>query len=373
MKILVSVHVIWWNASADYAVTAAQALARRGHDVKLLAYRDTPAFGKAKDRGLPVIGHINLRRQDPVTFFRNQKLLGELWRAEEFDILNPHRPEDHFHLAWAKRRNKGAAKLIRTVSDVRSPKGNIFNKILHEKWTDGLIYCAQACRVRYHEKFRLGGAKEKVIYSGLDVDEFTRGDWRSGNPFFDLGSPRIGIIARLSPNKGHHTLIKAAARVRREVKSAAFIVVGKEEEVSIVELQNAARRHGVADAFTFTGHLEDPRPAVAACDIGVVASTDSEVISRAAQEFFAFGIPVVASRINVLPEIVEHGVNGLLVRPGDADELAAAILELAKSEEQRKAFGAQAAIAAKERHDLSVLGRETEEFFRQILTTGTQE
>lgn len=367
MKILVSAHVIWWNASAYYAVTAARALVRRGHDVTLLAHRSTPAFGQAEKLGLRVIGNINLLRKDPVSVVRNLRFLGDYLTKEKFNILNPHRPEDHSYLALANKCRQNPARLVRTVSDVRYPKSNVFNRILHQKWTHGLIYCAEVCRNRYHQKFQLDHLEEKVIYSGLDIEEFTSGDWEADNRFLDLSPPRIGIIARLSPHKGHRTLIEAAAMVRKDVKSASFIVVGKEEEVSIAELRDYARRHGVEEAFTFTGYLEDPRPAIAACDIGIVASLNSEVISRAAQEFFAFGVPIVASRVNVLPEMLQHGHNGLLVQPGDAEELAAAILELAKSEAKRKGFSEQAVKQARNRHDLDVLGRETEAFFQSVL------
>lgn len=367
MKILISAHVIWWNASAYYAIMAALALTRRGHDVTVLAHSSTPSFQKAREYGLKTIGRINILRQNPLDFFRNVGALVRLLKQENYDILNPHRPEDHFYLGLAKRRLSSPVPLVRTVSDVRSPKGNPFNKVLIERWTDGLIFCADVCRGKYVGKFRLDSVPQKIIYSGLDVQDFIRGDWKSNNPFLHLSSPRIGIIARLSPNKGHRILIDAAAIVLKELKTASFIVVGREEEVSVAELKEYARSRGVLDAFTFTGHLDDPRPALVACQAGVVASLDSEVISRAAQEFFAFGVPVVASRINVLPEMVHHGINGLLVRPGDVQEMAAGIVDLLGSEERRGCLSRAAAKTAINRHDLSVVGRETEAFFQAIL------
>lgn len=367
MKILVSVHVVWWNASAYYAVTSAQALARRGHDVTVLAHRSTPAYRKAESCGLRVVGTINLLRSDPVTFLENLIALGRLMHAQKFDVLNPHRPEDHFHLSLSRIRVSSPAKVIRSVSDVRAPHANVVNRMLHTKWTHGFIYCARACQERYHSVFGLDHLPEKVIYSALDVDEFTKDGWSKDSRFLKLPSPRIGIIARLSPNKGHRTLIEAAAIVRREIASASFLVVGKEEEVSISELQDYARRQGVEDAFTFAGLLDDPRPAIAACDLGVVASLDSEVISRAAQEFFALGIPVVASSVNVLPEMIDDGVNGFLVPPGNSAELAERIIRLIRSESLRKKMGQEAAAQARNRHNLNVFGLETEQFIDDVL------
>ena len=367
MKILISANVIWWNASAYYAVTAAQALVRRGHDVTVLAHRSTPAFDRAKDLGLQVNGEFNPLRKDPISFARNLGSLTRLIKSEKYDIINPHRPEDHFYLGVANRCLGKSVRFIRTVSDVRAPKGNYFNRILHEKWVDGLIYCARVCQDRYHDVFCLQNLKERIVYSGLDLANYDRSDWAADNPFLDLPSPRIGIVARLSHNKGHRTLIEAAYIVLKEVSNASFLVVGKEEEVSIAELEDYSSRLGVRDFFTFTGFLEDPRPALAACDIGVVASVDSEVISRAAQEFFAFGVPVVASRVNVLPEMVDHGVNGLLFKPGDSSGLAGAILDLLKSQQRHQQMSEAALAFTRERFNLDTLGRETESLFLAVL------
>jgi len=367
VKILVSTHVVWWNASAYYALTAAQALVKRGHDVTVLAHRSTPAFRQAENWSMRVIGHINLLRKDPVTFLENLIALGKLLSAEKFDVLNPHRPEDHIHLSTAKIRIGNSAKIIRSISDVRSPHPNPLNRLLHTRWTQGLIYCARVCQERYHKKFDLDHLPEKVIYSALDIDEYTAGNWEENNRFQALPQPRIGMVARLSPNKGHRTLIETAVIVRRELGCASFIIAGKEEEISIAQMKDFARQRGVEEMFTFAGLLQDPRPAISACDIGVVASTDSEVISRAAQEFFAFGIPVVASRVNVLPEMVEDGVNGFLVRPGDPEELARRILDLIKSESLRKSMGEQAAVRARTHHDIEKFGQETEAFMSEVL------
>ncbi len=370
MKILVSVHVVWWNASAYYAITAAQALAGLGHDVTVLAPQSTPAFHEARKRNLKTLGEFNLFKKDPISFLRLNSQLTQLLKTEKYDILNPHRPEDHFYLAGANRRLPKPIKLVRTISDVRAPKNNFFNRRLHEKWTDGFIYCARCCQDRYLQRFKLGEVAQQVIYSSLDVDDYTRGDWKTGNPYFNLPGPRLGLIARLSPNKGHRTLLKAVAQVRRCGQSLSVLMVGQEEEVSILELQQYAAQLGVQETLTFTGRLEDPRPAIAACDLGVVASTDSEVISRAAQEFFAFGIPVIASRVNVLPEMVQPEVNGLLYHPGDSQALAAALLRLTRSTPLREKLSRGAFESARLRHDHKVQGSATESMFKTLLHSG---
>jgi len=372
MKILISANVVWWNASAYYAVTAAQALSARGHDVTVLAHYLTPAFRQGQDRGLKVEGEFQLLSKNPLKLWGIQRGLRAWLEREKFDLINPHRPEDYFHLALANRSRGHKSKLVRTVSDVRIPAKNPLNRLLHRRWTDGLIYCALCCRERYLQDLNLAGIPEMVIYSALDVETYRAGDWRGGNHFSSLPSPRISMVARLSPNKGHRNLIEAAAMILPQIPAATFIVAGKEEEVSVPELRDYARQHGVEKSFVFVGHLEDPRELIAVSDIGVIASTESEVISRAAQEFFAFGVPVIASRVNVLPEMVEEGFNGLLFNPGDAAGLAAAVRRLAVDEPLRNRMGEQALSRVRQRHDLSVLGDETETFFSRVLSPGCE-
>jgi glycosyltransferase involved in cell wall biosynthesis len=372
VKILISAHAVWWNASIYYAVTAAQALVRRGHEVTFIAHDSIPAYQQAKKRGLRVIGDMNLSELSPVSLMRNQTRLRQLLLEERFDLLNPHRPEDHSHLALANRLTGRQAKLVRTISDVRYPANNAFNRRLHERYTDGLIFCARCCQDRYRQtNFRLSKLPQAVIHSALDVDAFRSGDWKQDQSYRNLGYPCIGLVARLSPNKGHRTLIEAAVLVLREFPQARFLIIGQEEEISVASLKAYAREQRVEEAFIFTGRLEDPRPALAACDIGVIASTASEVISRAAQEFFALGIPVIATTVNVLPEMVTPGVNGFLFNPGDSAALARALLDLAGSSDLRVRLGEGALQSARTTHDLSVLGRKTEEFFSSVLQSGT--
>ncbi|MFH1861643.1 MAG: glycosyltransferase family 4 protein [bacterium] len=367
MKILISVHAIWWNASAHYAITTAEALQRRGHDVTVIAHKSTPAYGEAVKQELSCIGSLNLLIWQPLTAFQNQRALRKLLQEERFDVLNPHRPEDHFHLGWAHWMTKCQSILIRSVSDVRIPRTNVFNRHLFQKQTHGVIYCAECCRQRYQSALEISPIPSRIVYSALDVEAFTRGDWKTDNSYFQHSRPRIGIVARLSPNKGHKTLIDAAAMICAQLPQATFFVVGQEEEVTIAGLRDYARNQNVENSFVFTGRLDDPRPVIAACDIGVITSTDSEVISRAAQEFFAFGIPVIASTINVLPEMIQPDYNGFLIPAGDSYQLAQRILELANSETLRLRLGEGASASAVLKYSLDVMGRDTEEFFLQVI------
>ncbi len=365
LNVLVCATVRWWNASAYYAVTAAEALRLRGHQVTFLAPYATPAFVQAEKRGLRTVGDINPAQKNPLSFLRQLGSLYRLLSEEHFDVVNPHRPEDHFALGLALRRLLDPPILIRTVSDVRTPRNNPFNRTLHTAWTDGMIYCARAIRDRYREALGLQRLPEAVIYSALDIAAYRDGG-EEDHPFLAHSEPRIGIVARLSPNKGHRTFLEAAAVVHKEIPRATFLIVGKEEEVKISDLKKYAEDLDIGDSIVFTGYIERPETAVAACDVGVIASTDSEVISRAAQEFMACGKPVIASKVNVLPEMIRHGESGFLFEPGDARQLASFLITLCRDAQLREAMGRRAAELARKFHDLEVFGLMTERFFRSV-------
>jgi glycosyltransferase involved in cell wall biosynthesis len=140
------------------------------------------------------------------------------------------------------------------------------------------------------------------------------------------GVPLFGIIGRLSPVKGHQTLIEAAGALAAEGRDFRLFIVGAEKEVTVEALRAQARQLGIEERLVFTGHVEDPLTYAAAFDFGVIPSLDSEAISRSALEFMAVGVPVIASLVGILPEVVNE--DELLVPPGRPEPLAAALARL---------------------------------------------
>lgn len=137
----------------------------------------------------------------------------------------------------------------------------------------------------------------------------------------------IGVVGRLHPSKGHPVFLRAAARLAQERPSVEAAIVGGPapgREKYEHELHSLAAALGLHDAVRFAGHQSDPIPWLDALDV-VVLPAHVEGLPLVLVEAMALGKPVVASAVGGVPELIEDGRSGLLVRPGDADALAAAI------------------------------------------------
>jgi len=138
-----------------------------------------------------------------------------------------------------------------------------------------------------------------------------------------LGSPVIGSVAMFRGSKGHAHLIDAFAAVRARHPGATLLLVGDGIRRGWVE--GLAREAGLADAVVFTGFRRDVPALLGAMDCFVLASTRTEGVPQSLLQAFAAGVPVVASDIGGVPEVVVDGATGLLVQSQSAPALAAGI------------------------------------------------
>ncbi len=156
--------------------------------------------------------------------------------------------------------------------------------------------------------------------------------------------PRASIrevvtVANLRPEKNHETLIAAAAALAPSHPSLRFAIVGDGSRRA--ELQALARARGVDHVVDFLGHREDVPAVLAAADLFVLPSR-SEAFPNSAIEAMAAGLPVIATAVGGLLDLVEHGRTGLLVPPCDPESLASAIASLVRDPASAQRLGAAA-------------------------------
>src|SRR5438045_3880959 len=132
---------------------------------------------------------------------------------------------------------------------------------------------------------------------------------------------------------GHRDLIEAARIVRETCPETRFLLAGDGEMRSFFEDQ--VRAAGLEEMFIFLGHRTDIASLLACCDIGVLASR-TEGLPNAVLEYMAAGLPVVATTVGGVPEIIEHEVNGLLIPSENPAALSGALLRLLNDEQMRK-------------------------------------
>lgn len=137
--------------------------------------------------------------------------------------------------------------------------------------------------------------------------------------------PVVGFVGRLERVKGCDLFLEAASMVAAARPDVSFIVAGTGSQVDA--LQGSALHLGLADSLTFLGYVDDAAGLMSRLDVLVVPSR-SEASGLVAMEGMAIGIPVVASRVGGLVDVIDDGVDGLLVEPEDAYALAGAVLRL---------------------------------------------
>lgn len=154
----------------------------------------------------------------------------------------------------------------------------------------------------------------------------------SGQAFGPKKGPRVGVVAQLTPMKGIEYFIRAAENTSTHVPDAEFVVVGGESaghEPYAAFLRSEVARLGLASRFTFTGARYDLPQIFADLDLLVIASKErSEGLPTVMLNAIMSGVPVLATAVGGIPDVIRNGETGVLVPPADIDELAGAMTEL---------------------------------------------
>ena len=170
------------------------------------------------------------------------------------------------------------------------------------------------------------GARFAVVPNGVDLSRFAapapastvRADF--GIP---ADAPLVGVVARIEAEKGHQHLLDAWPSVHRQAPDAWLLIVGEGSEADALRAQ-AASLGRAGRRIAFTGRREDISALTAELSVAVLPSL-REAQGISILEAMARRVPVVASAVGGIPEVITSGVDGLLVPPADPEALAAAI------------------------------------------------
>jgi glycosyltransferase involved in cell wall biosynthesis len=174
-------------------------------------------------------------------------------------------------------------------------------------------------------------------------------------------APVIGAVGQLREEKALDVLIDAAGRLAPRVDGLTVLLPGAGPEEAA--LREAAA--GLDGTVRFLGLRDDIPDVLAAMDVAVCCS-HREGSPLSVMEYMAAGLPVVATRVGGVPDIVIDGEQGVLVAPGDAGALAAALGELLGDPARREAMGARARERQREEFDLDVMVGRVQELYEEL-------
>jgi glycosyltransferase involved in cell wall biosynthesis len=206
--------------------------------------------------------------------------------------------------------------------------------------------------------------RSSVVHDGCEVS-----DRQSGQQQDEL--VRIGLIGRISPWKGQHIFLQAAALLRRNYPNTRFEVIGAplfsehEYEAQLHELAKALELEDIVD---FAGFVEDVPRRIDRLDILVHASTLPEPFGQVIIEAMAAEKPVVATEGGGASEIVVNGVTGLLVPMGDAAKMAEAIGRLIDNPELAASMGRNGRQRVIDQFTIQETARMVEAVYREVLS-----
>jgi glycosyltransferase involved in cell wall biosynthesis len=254
--------------------------------------------------------------------------LRRLVRERQIDIVHAHDYKTNL-LAWLLARTEGVLPLS-TVHGWTGHSGR--ERFLYypaDKWLLGRFprLIAVSSEIK-SELIRCGAAPDRVtvVLNGIDHNKFRRDRLRQrlARRQFQIAENEfvIGAIGRLEPQKRFDLLLEAVALLRNSRPKIRLLIVGEGSARS--DLEKRLRELGLMSVCHLLGHRSDVVDVHHALDL-FVQSSEYEGTPNAVLEAMALGTPVVATDVGGTAELVEQGIHGLVVRPGDAHALAAAI------------------------------------------------
>lgn len=318
------------NSGAErHVYLLTQMLRRRGHEVSVVC----PPGGWLREAlQADDVCVYPMEMRGPASLRAHGALLG-LINKSRFDLVHTHLTRATYH--------GGPTALLRgvpVVSTIHVYSRDFVYRLLAARGAR-LIAVSQSVR----QALLKAGIADRcvdVVYNGTDFiedDPFPAQD----NVWSEFGltgnEQLIGLVGRVSKEKGHLVALRAARVVAKDHASSHFLFVGRVEPHFRVEFETALEASGVRDRITLTGDRTDVPRLMDAMDI-VMLPSEKETFGLVAIEAMARGKPVIATRVGGLMEVIQDQRTGLLIAQDDA-ELAAAIGSLLRDPARRLAMG----------------------------------
>jgi len=366
-----------WSSDAYWAARATVELERAGHDVTLVCKRRSEArvIRRARDAGVSRIETLTLTSGiGPLADVLDLRRL-VAWLPEA-QVLHVHRGKEHWLAALANRTSSLRRPLVRTRHIVQPVRPHALNRWLYGRATDQVVTVTEAIR-RQLVAGGLGVERRVVTMpGGVDVDRFRpdAGPPRGHAIRATLGLPHdvpiIGLVSGFRVMKGHQTVVEAAARLAAGGRRFHLLLIGQGPFVPKVRAQVEAS--GLGERISTLGFVDDLPATMAVLDVALYSALESDGMSRVLFEYLAAGVPVVASRVGVVPEILEDGRTALLVPPGEPEPLADAIARLLDDPRRRREIGAAGAALVRARYSGARLAEQLTALYLSLALASVQ-
>lgn len=321
-------------------INLVQAQLEAGHACEVIClFEEGPLAGELTDAGVAVTACGKRRGPDLFALARARRALAK----SRCDVLHSHNDLAHYY-AVAAAFELGIGRVVNTrhgmsASATSGRRAWLYGKSM--RFTDTVVAVGDTVR-RFFAGVGIRPRKGIVsIPNGIRVQNFRPANAAAHSRMTaGLGLPvttrLLGTVGRLNPVKDQAALVRAFALVKQAMPDTALVIVGDGDLRG--ELEALAGREGIADSVFFLGVRDDVAELLETLDVFVLPSL-SEGYSMALLEACAAGLPIVATDVGGNAEIVQPGINGLVVPPAAPEALASAILDLLGDPGRAAAFG----------------------------------
>ncbi|MEO0114335.1 MAG: glycosyltransferase [candidate division WOR-3 bacterium] len=243
---------------------------------------------------------------------------------------------------------------------------NFFHSLLAritDSWTDLYIAVSQRTKALMLQKRWLSKKKVIVIHSGIDP-KWSASSSKDDNP--DTQAPQapwVGMVGAFNQFKAQEKIVLSAPLVLKNFPTTRFILVG--EGKTKERIIRMIAKLGLKPNFDLFGTVSDIRPILSKLSVFVFASR-TEGLPVAILEAMAFGLPVVASCVGGIPELIEDGVTGILVKSNEPEEFASAIIQLLSNPAKARLLGKMGRLRIQKEFNLKAMTRRLEEVYHRL-------
>ena len=345
-----------WRGGQDQLLTLLAGLRRRGHKVDLICQPDTILKTRAQELGISVHPVAIRSEAGLISIFQ----LFSVIRRVQPEILAFNTPRAILAGVLASRFSSVRARIV--FRRVNFPlRRNCFTRFKYTWDIDCIVAISESIKLQLQD----GGIPAsgiRTIYEGINLSLYPKRVPQCAPQH--TGPLVVGTVAHLSPEKGLQYLVEAASLIPDVRKRLRFVIVG--DGTCLQPLTELVRDRGLQEVFKFAGFHSETSKFMESFDIFALPSL-SEGLSSAILEAMATSLPIVATAVGGIPELVKHGDNGLLVAPMDPVALATAIQLLADDRAESRRMGERGRKRVEEQFTLERKIRETEQLCSWLL------
>jgi len=258
---------------------------------------------------------------------------------------------------------------IERITDINRFQKNIYKIVdrIGSISDDKIIAVSNAVKESLISECWLPSCKIEVVYNGIDIPRFS-GDTDGSKIIEELNLTSedkiIGIVARLSHEKSHITLIKAMKKVIKDVPNVKLLIVG--DGPLKVSLMRSVKKMKLNDFCFFLGIRKNIPEIISCLDVAVLSSV-TEGLPISLIEAMTSGKCVVGTDVGGIPEVIDHGENGLLIPPNDPEKLAEALIYLLNNPDIAKKMGEKGIKIAKEEFSYQIMIKKIERIYDESI------